>query len=75
MNDIRQTLHTLAVRDLDWTGALPDGALADHLDSLQLMTLVVAVEDQFRIALEVSDEDQIETIDDLVATIERKRHA
>jgi acyl carrier protein len=65
----------LAVAELDWEGELPDGAIADHLDSLQRMALVVAVEDEFQIVLEPDDEERIETIDDLVTIIRRKRDA
>ncbi len=74
-SEIRQTLRELAVAELDWEGELPDGAIADYLDSLQRMALVVAVEDEFRIVLEPDDEERIETIDDLVTIIRRKRDA
>jgi acyl carrier protein len=39
------------------------------------MALVVAVEDEFQIVLEPDDEERIETIDDLVTIIRRKRDA
>jgi len=70
--DIRATLRAIAVHELDWTDPLPSGSLAEALDSLQRMTLVVAVEDRFAICLEPPDEAAIDTIADLVAVIRAK---
>lgn len=78
MNDtmIRARLHRIAVDELDWDGAdLPDGPISDRFDSLQLMTLIVAVEDEYQIALEPKDEETIVTVDDLVAVIREKQNA
>ena len=36
-----------------------DGDLADHLDSIQRLTLVVAIEDHFEICFDESDEAEI----------------
>jgi hypothetical protein len=72
VSSIETRLLALAHDELDWSGSLPSGALADHFDSMQLMTLVVAVEDRFEIVLEPEDEAAITTVDDLIATIERK---
>lgn len=74
MNHIRDQLLDIAHHELDWEGELPRGALMDSFDSLQLMTLVIAVEDRFRIFLEPEDEERIATIDDLIDVIEAKRH-
>jgi acyl carrier protein len=43
------------------------------LDSLRLLTLVVEVEDRFRICLDEEDEAQIQTVGDLLDAIRRKR--
>ena len=46
-----------------------------ELDSLQLLTLAVEVENRFRIALEEEDEAAIRTVGDLVETVARKLEA
>ena len=43
-----------------------------ELDSLKLLTLAVEIENHFRICLDEEDEAAIETVADLVHTIERK---
>lgn len=43
--------------------------LAAHLDSLQLLTLVVAVEDRFRIALSEEDAAGTRTLPDLARLV------
>ncbi len=67
--EIRATLHQLARDELRIEGPLPDGDLSGHLDSVQRLTLVVAIEDHFEIIVEPEDEDGLRTIDDLVALI------
>ena len=49
-----------------------DGELADHLDSIQRLTLVVAIEDHFEICFDESDEAEITGLDDLVRAIRSK---
>jgi acyl carrier protein len=46
--------------------ALADGDLARHLDSVQRLTLVVAIEDTFAICLDPEDEAELATLDDVV---------
>ena len=74
MNHIRDQLLDIARLELDWEGELPRGALMESFDSMQLMTLVIAVEDRFKILLEPEDEDRIATMEDLIDVIEAKRH-
>jgi len=65
----------VAQRHLGWQGELePKLHLVEdlELDSLRLLTLAVEVENHFRICLDEQDEDEIETIGDLVRVIERK---
>jgi acyl carrier protein len=45
------------VLELDGPAPLPDEPLAGRLDSLQLLTLVVAIEDRFRVIL--TDDDTV----------------
>ena len=43
-----------------------------QLPSLSLLTLVVELEDHFRVCFEEGDEQQVQTIDDLVRLIDRR---
>ena len=72
VTDIRRRLEQLASRELGFTGSLPDGDLAEALDSVQRLTFVVAIEDDFRICFEPEDEARIHTLNDLVQTIQAK---
>jgi len=42
------------------------------LDSIRLLTLAVEVEDRFRVCLDEEDEEEIESVGDLVDTVARK---
>jgi len=44
-----------------------------HLDSVGLLTLVVGLEDRFRVALEEEDAAAIRTVADLAALVLRRR--
>ena len=66
-----EALHALARKELKLT-ELPEGDLAEHLDSVERLTLVVAIEDHFRITLEPADEELVNTLDDVVALVHRK---
>ena len=70
--EIRARIATIARRQLNWSKPLPDGDLAFALDSLARLQLVVAIEDDFGIALEPEDDAAIRTIDDLVSVIARR---
>lgn len=48
---------------------LPTGPLGEQLDSLQLLTLVVAVEDRFHVALTDDDAANARTLDDLARLV------
>lgn len=69
-------LADIARAKLGWQGPLTrETRLVEALalDSLRQLTLVVEVEDRFRICLDEQDEAAIETVGDLVAVIGRKR--
>lgn len=51
---------------------LPEGELASSLDSVQRLSLVVAIEDHFRVVFSPEDEERIRTVDELVAAIGQK---
>lgn len=74
--ELLAALEDIARRHLRWEGSLGREmklveALA--LDSLRLLTLIVEIEDRFRIRLDDEDETTIETVGDLLETIRRKR--
>ncbi len=50
--------------------APPDDLITDlHLDSVGLLTLVVALEDRFRVRLDEEDAARVRTVADLVALV------
>ncbi len=60
---------------LGWSGPLSrDLPLVEtlELDSLRLLTLVIELEDRFRITLDQRDEDSLCTVGDLLDVIKRK---
>jgi acyl carrier protein len=51
-----------------------DDLVADlQLDSVGLLTLVVGLEDRFRVALEEEDAAKVRTVNDLAALVVRRR--
>lgn len=73
--DILAGIADIAARHLDWHGAVSrEMPLLDtfNLDSLRQLTLVVEIEDRFRVRLDDRDEESIVTVGDLVDAIRRK---
>lgn len=63
---------TIARKKVGWEGPVePEMRLVEDLglDSIRLLTLAVQVEDHFRVCLEEEDEEEIETVGDLVETV------
>ena len=69
---IYEAITEVARDKVKYDGPLPEGPIVEQLDSLQLMTLVVAIEDRFMIIIDPEDEEKSETIADLVDIIETK---
>lgn len=69
--EILDSLKGLVRDKLKMEGTL-EGDLADHLDSIQRLTLVVAIEDHFEICFDESDEAEITGLDDLLKAIKAK---
>lgn len=69
--EIRDVIAGVAARDLGWKGPLPEGDLTERLDSLQRLSLVVGLEDHFRVKLDFED-GELRSVDDLVAALEQK---
>lgn len=49
----------------------PEANLAEHLDSVQRLTLVVAIEDHFEVCFEPEDDEQVETLEQAVDAVLR----
>ncbi len=76
--DILAGIAAIARQHLNWDGAVSrEMPLLEtfDLDSLRQLTLVVEIEDRFRIRLDDRDEESIATVGDLVDAIRRKRAA
>lgn len=69
--DIRTELQQLVLEKLRLT-ELNDSDLAEQLDSVQRLTLVVAIEDHFEVCFEPEDEERIRGVDDIVKVIHAK---
>ena len=68
--EIRQKLLDIAIEEKVLAGdTLPTGELAATLDSIQRLTLMVAIEDHFQICFEPEEEEALTGVDDLVALI------
>ncbi len=71
--NLRAELDGVVRKCLQLQGPLPEGELSEHLDSMQLLSLVVAIEDHFEIAFEPEDEDEARTLDAVTAIVAAKR--
>lgn len=70
--DLLGAIAELAARELRWQGPLPEGDLSEHLDSVQRLTLVVAIEDRFEIVFEPEDEESVRTLADVMRVVRHK---
>ena len=70
-SELRDAIRDLAVQHAGLKGDLPPGDLGESLDSLQRLSLVVALEDRFRVRLD-DVEGEIRSVDDLVRIIQEK---
>jgi acyl carrier protein len=76
VDDDLAILADVARAKLNWHGPLARNMRLVEtlaLDSLRRLTLVVELEDRFRVCLDEQDEEAIETVGDLLDTIRRKR--
>jgi len=73
--DVLAGVEEVARRHLDWPGPLTrDMPLVETLglDSVRQLTLVIEIEDRFRIRLDDQDEASLATVGDLLDVIGRK---
>jgi acyl carrier protein len=66
---VRDELTRILRDEVKWEGPVPEGPLEQHLDSLQRISLVVAIEDHFHICFEPEDEAAIHDFDDMLHAI------
>lgn len=69
---VRARILELARTQLHLTKELPPGELAESLDSVQRLTLVVAIEDEWEICFEPEDEAGVTTLDEVVGLVRAK---
>jgi acyl carrier protein len=73
--DVLAAIAEVGREHLQWTGPIaPEMSLVEAfaLDSLRQLTLVVELENRFRIRLDDEDASDVRTVGDLVALIVRK---
>ena len=73
--DIYNTIAELARVELRLEGPLPEGDLSERLDSVQRLTLVVAIEDRFGVCFEPEDDESVRTVEDVVRVIRARLEA
>ena len=66
---IQSKLEQIAREELGWSAGIPTGDLSAELDSVQRLSLIVAIEDTFEICFEPEDESAIQSISDLSHSI------
>jgi len=68
-DEILAAIAEIARSELRLEGPLPEGDLSEHLDSVQRLTLVVALEDRFEVSFLEEDDAAVRTVDDVVRVI------
>ncbi|MGC6509240.1 MAG: hypothetical protein ACON4U_12550 [Myxococcota bacterium] len=71
IDTIQSKLEHIVKEELGWTSGIPKGDLSSELDSVQRLSLIVAIEDTFEICFEPEDESAIHNIGDLSQCILR----
>lgn len=66
---LREEITALIVRELHLTEGMPSGDLSESLDSVQRLSLVVAIEDHYEIAFDEEDDASVTTLDDVVRLV------
>lgn len=70
--EVHDEVLSILQAEARWKGPMPKGALDQHLDSMQRLALIVAIEDRFQICFDPDDEDRIRDLDDLLASVVTK---
>ena len=72
-DDIFAAITRIIQDELGWKETFTRTHPVKELDSMQQLSLVVAIEDHFEICLDPDDENHIETLQDLVLLVQKKR--
>lgn len=68
---VRETLNLDPAPGDEELCAMLEEDIGEHLDSIKLFSLVVAIEDHFKICLEPDDDASITRLDDVIDVVER----
>ncbi len=71
---LRSTILDVVNQELKRTGPPPEGDLSEVLNSVQRLTLLVALEDHFEICFAPEAEATLRTFDDVVTYISSQRN-
>ena len=71
-DEVFKTISQIIKEELGWKETFTPLHPVAELDSMQQLSLVVAIEDHFEICLEPEDEKKIETLQDLIRLIQEK---
>lgn len=71
LQSIKDSITEIVKTELQWTEGLPEGDFTKQLDSIQRLSLVVAIEDEFEICFSPEDDTSIQTLNDLCQAILR----
>jgi acyl carrier protein len=72
-DEVREKVVAIATKELGAATPAIDADLAQALDSVQRLTLVVAIEDAFEVAFEPDDDAVVHTLEDVVDVLIRRR--
>ena len=70
--EISNTVSKIIKEELGNEIELSSKNISEELDSMQQLSLVVAIEDHFEICLDPEDEQRVETLQDLTRLIQEK---
>jgi acyl carrier protein len=71
-HEVRTTILALAASELDLPEAPDDNTdLAESLDSIQRLSLVVSIEDHFEVCFEPEDDEGIRTLGEAIDAVVR----
>jgi acyl carrier protein len=68
-DQLREEIIQLAIQKCALENVLPDGDLSEILDSVQRLTLIVAIEDHYKICFEPDDDEAVLTLNDVVRLV------
>ena len=71
-SNTEQIIRQLVAEELSWEQELPVDHFSEHLDSMQKLSLLVAIEDHFEISFDEDDDAEINTLQELISRIHHK---